>query len=165
VNYKPNPALNPICAKSRAVGLAPRYVTMKDDKDTVNTLRYSYALEKLLAAVHTLATGKGDVRSRLLSAWQGPLWVLTPEHLPERLREDFLWIRKQLHKYSEDWPGQLADLQVKEEVDPTFKEKYAHLYPNPVEATLSRIKNSTGSRIATKIFSIYDSLESITRKR
>ena len=131
----------------------------------MNALRYSYASEKFLAAVHILATGRGDVRSRLLSAWEGPLWVLTPEHLPEKLRKDFLWIEKQLHRYSEDWPGQLADLQTKEKADPTFKEKFAWLYPNPVKATLSRIKNKTGSEIAIRIFAIYDSLESITRGR
>ncbi len=128
----------------------------------MNSLRYSYASEKFSEAVYILATGRGDVRSRLLSAWEGPLWVLTPEHLPEKLRGDFLWIKKQLHKYSEEWPGQLADLQRKEKkVDPTFKEKYARLYPDPVEATLSRIKNKTGSEIAARIFGIYDTLESI----
>ncbi len=65
----------------------------------------------------------------------------------------------------EEWPGQLADLQMKEKTDPTFKEKFAWLHPNPVKATLSRIKNKNGSEIATKIFAIYDSLESITSGR
>jgi hypothetical protein len=128
-------------------------------------LQYSYASEKFLEAVYALATGQGDVRSRLLSAWSGHLWVLTPEHLPEKLRNDFLWIKKRLHKYHEDWPGQLKDLQEKEKIDPTFREKFAWLYPSPVKATLSRIKNRTGSEIAARIFAIYDSLESITRDR
>ncbi len=126
---------------------------------------YFYASEKFLQAVYTLATGPGDIRSRLLSAWRGPLWVLTPEHLPEKLREDFLWIKKQLHKYRESWTGQLDELKQKERNDPTFKEKYPHFYPAPVEATLKRIKNKTGVEIARRIFNIYDSLESIVREK
>jgi len=129
----------------------------------MTAMQYFYASEKFMSAVHILAMGRGDVRSRLLSAWNGPLWVLTPEHLPEKLRKDFLWIEKQLHRYAEFWPGQLKDLQKKERADNTFKERFAHLYPDPVEATLRRIKNKTGSEIAVRIFSVYDSLESIVR--
>ena len=127
----------------------------------MKALQYSYASEKFLNAVYFLVIGKGDVRSRLLSAWEGSLWVLTPEHLPEKLRKDFLWVTKQLHRYSESWSGQLMELQQKEKSDPTFKEKFAYLYQDPVEATLQRIKNKTGSEIASRIFAIYDSLESI----
>jgi hypothetical protein len=112
-----------------------------------------------------LATGPGDVRCRLLHAWRGPLWVLTPEHLPEKLRADFLWIKKQLHKYRESWPGQLDDLRKKEQNDPTFKEKYTYLYPDPVESTLGRIKKKTAVEISIRIFNIYDSLESMSREK
>lgn len=159
-----NPALNRSCATNRAGPVSsPLCDKVKEDERIVNALRYAYASEKFLSAVHILATGTGDVRSRLLSAWEGPLWVLTPDHLPEKLRKDFLWVKKQLHKYSEDWLGQLADLQKREQTDSTFKEKFRHLYPDPVKATLSRINNKTGSEIAVRIFAIYDSLESITR--
>lgn len=119
---------------------------------------YSYASEKFLSAVYTLATGPGDVRSRLLHAWRGSLCVLTPEHLPEKLREDFLWIKHQLHKYYESRPGELEKLKQKERIYPNFKEKFSNLYPNPVEATLGRIKNKTGVEVARRIFNIYDSL-------
>ena len=126
---------------------------------------YFYASEKFSSAVYMLATGPGDVRSRLLHAWRGPLWVLTPEHLPKKLRKDFLWIKKQLYKYNEAWPGQIEDLKRKERIDPTFKKKFANHYPDPVEATLGRIKNKTGAEIARRIFNIYDSLESIVSYR
>ena len=129
------------------------------------SLQYIYALEKFTLAVYILATGPGDVRSRLLNAWRGPLWVLTPDHLPEKLRDDFLWIKQQLHKYHESWPGQLQELQKKEKKDPSFKKIYTHLYPDPVEATLRRIRKSTGVEIARRIFSIWDSLESMAHDR
>lgn len=127
-------------------------------------LKYSYASEKFLHAVIILATGPGDVRSRLIHAWYGPLWVLSPEYLPKKLQKDFLWIKKQLHKYNEDWLGQLEDLRKKERIDPSFKENYRSLYPDPVKATLARIKNKTGAKIANRIFDIFYSLEHWTEK-
>lgn len=125
--------------------------------------KYIYASEKLFQAVDMLACGPGDVRSRLRHAWGGPLWVLTTEHLPEKFREDFLWVKDQLHKYNESWPGQLEELRKKERFDPMFKQNYAHLYPDPVTATLERITNKTGAKIASRICYLYFSLESLMR--
>ena len=117
-----------------------------------------YVREKFFDAVRILATGPGDVRSRLLTAWRGPLYVITEDKLPIKHKDDFKWIVCQLHRYKEDWPGQLSDLKKKESIDPTFREKYSHLYPDQVEATLRRITNKTGAKIASRIFDIYDSL-------
>jgi len=77
--------------------------------------------------------------------------------MPAKYRNDLIWIIGQPHRYKEDWPGQLLDLEKKENIDPNFREKYSHLYPDEAEATLHRIKNKTGARIARKIFEIYDS--------
>jgi len=109
--------------------------------------KYWYAYEKFSSAIHTLATGAGDVRSRLNDAYLGPLWVIRPEHLPEDLQEDLIWIKNKITKYKEIWPGQLEELK-----------RFPHLCPNPVEATLRRIRRSTGAEIARRIFKIYDSL-------
>ncbi|KKL13484.1 hypothetical protein LCGC14_2525320, partial [marine sediment metagenome] len=61
------------------------------------------------------------------------------------------------------YKGQLNELREKENL-PNFKEICSHLYPTPVEATLSRIKNKTGTKIAGRIYNIYDTLESMSSK-
>jgi hypothetical protein len=116
-----------------------------------------YVREKFCEAVRILATGPGDVRSRLLTAWCGPLYVITPDKIPNKYKDDFVWITSQLHRFKEDWTGQLDDLKKKESVDKNFRDKYSHLYPNQVEATLNRINNKTGAKIASRIFYLYDS--------
>ncbi len=123
--------------------------------------KYSYAHDKFSKAIYILATGSEDVRSRLLHVWQHSLKGLDDAQLPENLQKDFEWIKKQLHKFNERWPGELDDLKQQEKRDHTFKEKYAHLYPNPVEATLQRIHKKTGAEIAQRIYNIYDALKSI----
>jgi len=60
--------------------------------------KYWYAYEKFSSAIYILATGAGDVRSRLSDAYLGPLWVIRPEHLPEDLQKDLVWIKKQITK-------------------------------------------------------------------
>ena len=54
-----------------------------------------YAHEKLLAALESLATGPGDVRERLLVAYQ-IFHPLTQLHFPPHLRKGFQWVLKQL---------------------------------------------------------------------
>lgn len=123
--------------------------------------KYWYAHDKFSKAIYILATGSEDVRSRLLAVWQHSLRGLADEQLPEDLRKNFVWIKKQLHKYHEKWHGQLNDLKQQEKRDHTFKDKCAHLYPNPVEATLQRIRKKTGAGIAQSIYNIYDALKSL----
>jgi len=123
--------------------------------------KYWYAHDKFSKAIYILATGSGDVRSRLLHVWQHSLRGLDDAQLPEDLRKDFIWIKKRLHKYHEKWPGQLIELKQNEKRDITFKGKYASLYPNPIEATLQRIRKKSGAEIAQDIYNIYDALKSL----
>jgi hypothetical protein len=125
--------------------------------------KYWYAYEKFSRAIYTLATGEGEVRSRLHDVFFDPLLVIEPKHLPEDLRGDFVWIKKSITKYKERWGGQLEELRGWEKEDPMFKEKFLNLYPNQIEATLSRIRRSTGVKIAERIFKIYESLDSRVR--
>lgn len=108
-----------------------------------------YALEKFFVAVQLLATGPGDVRSRLYNAYIS-FHPVRPEDLPEDLRGDYEWIHDQLTKYDEMYPGQKNSLQQAGRKD---------LLPGSVLATLSRIKNRTGVKIADRIFKIYVELE------
>ena len=72
-----------------------------------------YVREKFFDAVRILATGPGDVRKRLLHVWRGPLIVITPDKMPAKHKDNLVWIINQLHKFKEDWPGQLSDLKRK----------------------------------------------------
>ena len=122
--------------------------------------KYSYALEKFSSAIYILVTGAGDIRDRLRDAFLGPLLMITHEHLPIKLQEDFIWIKRNITKYKEKWPGQLEELRKYEEKSPDFKEKHPESYPNPIEATCRRIHKRTGAEIAKRIFKIYDNLNS-----
>ena len=108
-----------------------------------------YALDKFFVAVQSLATGPGDVRSRLYNAYMSFHPVQTGD-LPEDLRDDFEWIQTQLTKYDELYPGQKAKLQ---------EAGMENHLPGSIRATLSRIKNKTGAKIAERIFRIYLELD------
>lgn len=118
---------------------------------------YWYAFNHFNKAVHILAIGTEDVRGRLLDVWKKVLKDLEDDRLPDDLQKDFIWIKTQLHKYNESYPGELASLQRWDKMDPIFRTKFP--YPDPVEATLKRIRKRTAARIARKIYGIYDGLK------
>ena len=101
--------------------------------------RYGYAQEKLFNAVHALAVGPGDVRSRLLVAY-AHAHTLGAENFPEELRKDWEDIGKSLNRFGPiyDYEGQVSR--------------------GSVEHTLNRIKNRTGSKIAKKFFHLFSEL-------
>lgn len=93
-------------------------------------------LERVFLSIRHLATAKGDVRSRLKVVGV-TLAPLLEQEFPAELREDFRWVMQQLTRH-----------------DPVFKE-------GRIEATMNRIQNSTGEKIATRIFEIYSNLQEI----
>ena len=102
--------------------------------------RYHYAQEKLYVAIRSLATGQGDVRARLVDAFM-TFHPLKEEDFPPKYRADWKWIHNQLTKHG-----------------PVYDYK-GRVYKGSVENTMSKIKNNTGRKIATKIFDIgYDLL-------
>lgn len=105
-----------------------------------------YAHEKLLAALESLATGPGDVRERLLVAYQ-TFHPLTESHFPPHLRKDFGWVLKQLKTR-----------------EPIYDYK-GRLDRGSVEETLRRIKNVTGVKIATRIYRLYHALDADVRRK
>lgn len=88
------------------------------------------ATERLLLAVEALATGAGDVRSRLRSAFYS-IMPLRPDDLPAQVRADFEWVMRELTKR-----------------EPTGRE-------GRLNATLYRMRNRTGVRIAQRIVVVY----------
>lgn len=91
-------------------------------------------IERVHLAIETLATGPGDVRSRLKRAGI-TLTPLQVREFPEELRREFQWIMEQLTRH-----------------DPVRSE-------GRIEATMSRIQNSTGEMIAKRLFALYSKLQ------
>jgi hypothetical protein len=82
--------------------------------------------------------GPGDVRKRLINAVM-TLIFLREEDFPDELRSDFNWIISEATKFESRAPNFRGDL----------------------EETMIRIRNSTGEKIAQKIFDLYSSLQDI----
>jgi hypothetical protein len=120
------------------------------------TYRYSYALEKYGRAVYDLATGEDEIRRRLLPIFQGDLLTITPEHLPQKLREDYRWVMEQITKYGEKYPGYNTHLE-------SSDGRYDHLIPTRLESTLFRIRRATGAEVARRVFRIWSVLDEESR--
>ena len=110
--------------------------------------RYSYALEKFNRAIYTLSTDKDEIRKRLLLVFHGDLMMITPDHLPEQCRDDYVWIEKTITKFDEKYKGQ-------KEYFTTEDGRFNHLIPGTIESTLARIRKSTGQKVAKKIYDIW----------
>jgi len=113
--------------------------------------RYSYALEKFDRVIYSLACGKDKIQKRLLMAFQGDLLMITPEHLPIKAQEDYKWVMKSITKYDEPYKGYNKYFE-------TIDGRYDHLLKTNIEATLCRIRGTTGTQIAQKIFNIWNIL-------
>ena len=100
-----------------------------------------YAYEKFYLAVRALATGSGDVRSRLRGAYLH-FHTVQPEDVPGNVRRDFRWIKRMLTKRQPRYvlKGEIID--------------------GSVEVSLAQMQNRTGSKIARKIVRIEEALES-----
>jgi hypothetical protein len=102
--------------------------------------RLAYALEKLNGAIVLLATGPGDVRSRLaLAAAFWPLQTLRSFGVPVQVQSDFDWVVTRLTLRP-----------------PTLTQ-------GSLEASLRRMQNRTGSAIARRIVAIWQTLNELDR--
>lgn len=97
---------------------------------------YSYAHEKLFEALHALALGPGDVRSRLLHAYMS-FHPLRAEHFPPDSQRDWAWVIGKMAKFG-----------------PLFRAD-GRVWKGSVEHTMSRIRNRTGVQIAQRIFDLF----------
>ena len=105
-----------------------------------------YAHEKLLVALSSLATGAGDIRSRLLDAYLS-FHPLKESDFPEHLRADFRWVLAQMTKFP---PYHLSD---------------GNMVRGSVEETMRRIKRATGVAIAERLVHLYHAIDAYICER
>jgi hypothetical protein len=124
----------PVKVLNRAGGRVMRGVRLLKWRGVMSKAAAESVIERVYLTVETLATEPGDVRSRLKSVGI-ILAPLQAREFPENLRKDFEWIMEQLTRY--DVVGS----------------------EGRIEATMNRIKNSTGEKIAKRIFALYSELQ------
>lgn len=104
---------------------------------TLGTESYfaQYAYSKVSEAVNILASHPGDIRKRLGAAYL-TFCEASPERLPPHIRSELEWVREQLNRFP------------------------ARYDEGTLNATLRRIRNSTGVKIAKRILLVQALLES-----
>lgn len=95
-----------------------------------------YVREKLMNALHVLATHKEDVRERVGDAFL-VCHTLQPEDFPPSLRDDWIWITQQVTRSG---PVEGPD---------------GKIWRGSVENTMKRIQRETGRKIASRIWELY----------
>jgi len=103
-----------------------------------NELMYKYlrAKSKLCSVVEILSIYPGDIRSRLRCAFSD-IDSIVEDDLPDEFVGDWKYIKRELTKFG-----------------PKFN-SYGAVCVGSVEHTMNRIKNSTGTKIADRIYYIY----------
>lgn len=104
-------------------------------------MKERYALEKLRLLIHDLAVEPGDIRRRLKNSYVH-ISALSIEDLPDHLKSDWAWIKHELTKH-----GPITDHN-------------GEVIMGSVNHTMGRIRNSTGTKIAKKIYQLFDRLNS-----
>ena len=122
---------------------------------------YGYAWEKFGRAIYTLAVSAGDIRKRLLLVFQGDLLCITPEHLPESIRNDYAWVVERITKHDESYKGQRQRLHA----ITSGQAKWDYLLPGKVEASIYRMRSSTATKIAVTIYKTWEFLEEEFRSK
>ena len=110
----------------------------RNDTSSEDLMAAESVKQRVFLAVQELCIGEGDVRARLIVAI-GTLMPLNSFEFPKSLNRDFEWIMEQSTKYKSDLPEYQSDL----------------------ETTMKKIRNSTGKKIAERIFKIYSEIQSI----
>ena len=126
----------------------PQDETMQTD----DVAKAQDVLERVTVAVEKLCVGKGDVRSRLVTATY-ELVPLREHDFPTDLQEQFRRITEAATKYD------ASDLDRKLPLNTggSWNDEMGR-----IEATMRRIRRSTGQNIAQDIWSLHTSLRMIS---
>ncbi len=102
-----------------------------------------YLLESFPRAARHLATGEGDARKRVWTAYLA-IHHFSPERLPDYLRDDFRWVLDQLTKRDPQRSTVIRHGMLSEE--------------GKIEANLRTMTNKTAARIADRIYTMYQKI-------
>ena len=100
-----------------------------------------YALQKLELAILDLATGPGDIRSRLKSAYFEHLRIINENDLPDSLKPEWNAIKISLTKKG------------------PLKDEDGEVVSGSIDRTLHRMRDKTACNIANNILILRDRLE------
>lgn len=98
--------------------------------------QFAYGYSKLSMAVREMAIGEFDIRSRLIEANHLWLSALSIDNFPDDLKDDWRWIMKEMTKFG------------------PYLNSNGEIMINAVQFTMSKRKNSTGRKIAEKIYEL-----------
>lgn len=104
-------------------------------------MQYEYVKNRVADAIYELCTGPGDVRRRLLSA-HGEISALLDNQFPNELLGLWHEIHAMLTKH-----GPAFDFE-------------GDIWKGSVANTLDKIRNSTGVKIAEKLYQLHKNLQS-----
>ena len=107
--------------------------SLKDRQDAANAV-----IERVCSAVKVLCEEPGDARQRVGLAVE-ILRPLRPEEFPSITRNDFRWVLRTSTKFKADPASERGNIQ----------------------ETMRRIRNSTASKVAKRIFAIYSQIQDI----
>ena len=111
---------------------------VRAESDLITRSQAESVVRRVYDSVRILCTGKGDVRDRLKDA-SLVLIFLREEDFPKHLQKDYKWIITQVSKYKSQNRN----------------------YEGNINATMRRIKNTTGQNIAKRIFKLYSDIQNI----
>lgn len=110
----------------------------REDASSADRNAAESVVERVYFAIQQLCTETGDVRKRIQIAVMTLLPLRTLD-FPTCLQQDFDWVIHESTKYKSP--------------DPQFR--------GDLEFTMTRIRNSTGKKIAQRIFHIYSTIQDI----
>lgn len=104
-------------------------------------MKYEYAKNRISKAIFVLCTAPGDVRSRLLEANEVTS-ALNDNHFPDELLPLWRDIHEMLTKH-----GPATNFEGK-------------MWDGAISNTLRKIRNSTGTKIAKKLYELHEEFQS-----
>lgn len=119
----------------------PRAARPELERCAAMPTHWGWMFGKVAKAVEILVTNHHDVRNRVWVA-STYLMILHPESVPERCREDVIWIHGMLTRY----PA-------------------SGYYKTPIEATYRRTRNRTAETIAHRVWKLYHEFDTALQAR
>ena len=114
--------------------------------------QYSYALVQFNKAIYVMATGRGDIRSRMRRVFESSLSTISVEKLPPEAKPLWEKAHKIATKYDERYTGEREEFN-------GYRGDFENHQPGLYEATFKRVRKITAQEVAELICQIWDILK------